>query len=396
MTLNSWGYNVVVGIAYRSAGLPGVAVICGVLFMATVGVIILLARRLNSSPLMTATVLVLASPVLIPWLSARPQLVDYLAVMILVLLLRRIVEGQAPAAAVLAVCLLMVVWVNLHAAALLGVAITGMTAALLLVRPTSRSRGCRCLAATAAAVVGSLVNPYGIGLFTQTAAVKDASADVVVEWQQVDPTSPAQMVMLLVGIAGLAVALRRRDTVFTAALGVATVGSLMAIRILPILVMLAVPVLSAAFSRLASHRRARRLRRIVAAVATAVLASLVALALPSLGHIGRPDPDLYPAAVVTQIPEGCHLFNSYLVGGFVLLERPDVLVSMDSRNDFYGAQRVLAAERLIRGEGDLETGLAGAGCVLVPPNTGLARRLSDDPTWRLRVSEPGSALSVRT
>jgi hypothetical protein len=123
--------------------------------------------------------------------------------------------------------------------------------------------------------------------------------------------------------------------------------------------------------------------------------SLVALAVPSLGHIGRPDPDLYPAAVVKQIPDGCHLFNSYLVGGFVLLERPDVLVSIDSRNDFYGAPRVVAAERLIRGEGDLESGLAGADCVLVPPSTGLARRLSSNPMWRLHASEAGGALFVR-
>lgn len=394
-TLNSWGYNVVVGAAYQVAGLSGVAVICGAIVMATVAVILLLARRLHSSPLMAATVLLLTSPVLIPWLSARPQLVDYLAVMVLVLLLIRIVDRSRPWAAVLAVGLLMALWVNLHAAALLGVAIAGVASALLLARPATRQAGYRAAGATAAAAVGSLVNPYGVGLFTQTAAVKDASSDVVVEWQHLNPTSPAQMVMLLVGIAGLVVALRRHDAVFTAALGVATVGSLLAIRILPILVLLAVPVVAAALTRLASESRARRLRRLVVAVAVAVLASLVALAVPSLAHVGRPDPELYPAAVVKQIPEGCHLFNSYLIGGFVLLERPDVLVSMDSRNDFYGAERVLAAERLVRGEGDLETGLADAGCVLVPPSTGLARKLSGDPTWRLRASEPGGALFVR-
>lgn len=394
-TLNSWGYNVVVGAAYQVADLPGVALVCAGIVMATVAVILVSARRLHSSPLMAASVLLLTSPVLLPWLSARPQLVDYVAVTALVLLLSRVVTGRRPWAAVLAVSLLMALWVNLHAAALLGVAITGGTAALLLVRPRTRRAGYHCAAATAAAVVGALVNPYGFGLLTQTAGVKDASSDVVVEWQHLDPSSPAQMVMLLVGVIGLVLAVRRRDAVYSAALGVATLGSLMAIRILPILVVLAVPVVAAALTRFTSDGRARRLRAIVVAVSVAVLASLVGLAVPSLGHLGRPDLDLYPAAVVKQIPDGCHVFNSYLVGGFVLLERPDVLVSIDSRNDFYGSQQVLASERLIRGEGDVAAGLAGAGCVLVPPTSGLAHRLMADPAWRLRASEPGGALFVR-
>lgn len=394
-TLNSWGYNVVVGAAYQAAGLPGAAVICGAIIMATVAVVLVLARQLHSSPTMAASVLLLTSPVLLSWLSARPQLVDYLAVMVLLFLLGRVVDGRRPGAAVLSVGVVMAIWVNLHAAALLGVAIAGVTGILLLVRGVTRSAGLRCLAATAAAGIGALLNPYGIGLFTQTAAVKDASADVVVEWQHLDPTSPAQMVMVLLGVVGLALAARRRDVVFTAALGVATLGSLLAIRILPILVLIAVPVLAAALTRLTSAGRARRVHRVVVAVSAAVLASLVALAVPSLGHVGRPDAELYPVAVVKAIPDRCHVFNSYLIGGFVLLERPDVLVSIDSRNDFYGTRRVFAAERLIRGEGDVTAGLVGAGCVLVPPDSGLARRLSADPAWRLRASQPGGALFLR-
>ncbi|GAA2741662.1 hypothetical protein GCM10009868_08530 [Terrabacter aerolatus] len=394
-TLNSWGYNVVVGAAYQLAGLPGVALVCGGIVLATAAVVLVSARRLGSSPLMAAAVLLLTSPVLVPWLSARPQLVDYVAVMVLLLLLVNVVDGRRPWVAVLAVGLVMALWVNLHAAALLGVAIAGLTALLLLTRRTTRGAGRRCLAATAAAAGGALANPYGIGLFTQTASVKDASSDVVVEWQHLDPTSPAQLVMLLIGIAGLVVAVRRRDAVFTSALMVTTLGSLLAIRILPVLVLAAVPVVAAALTGLTSDGRSRRVYRVVVAVSAAVLVSLVALSVPSLGHVGRPDTELYPAAVVTQIPDRCHVFNSYLVGGFVLLERPDVLVSIDSRNDFYGTQRVLAAERLIRGEGDVTAGLAGAGCVLVPPSSGLAQRLTADPTWRLRASEPGGALFVR-
>ena len=244
-------------------------------------------------------------------------------------------------------------------------------------------------------MAGSLLNPYGISLFTQTAQVKNASLGVVVEWQHLDPSSPTQVAMLAVGIAGLAIAARRRDAVFTAALGVATIGSLTAIRMLPILVLLTLPVLAAAASHPAVLGYARTRRIVLVPGAAVGLASLAALAAPSLGHIGRPDPELYPVAVVQQIPQDCHLFNSYILGGFVLLQRPDVSVSLDSRNDLYGAERVLVAERVLRGQGDLDGGLAGADCVLVPPTSGLAQRLHEDPRWRLQSSEPGGALFLR-
>lgn len=394
-TLNSWGFDVALGVAYRVAGLPGVALTCALSLLVTAGLVLLLARRLGSAPWAAAAVLLFVSPVLIAWFSARPQLVDYVAVPALLLLLRHVARGEAPKASILGIGLLMVVWVNLHSASLLGVAIVGATGVLLLARPSTRAGGYRCLAATVVALVASLANPYGIGLFAQTASVKDASTDVVVEWQHLDPTNVSQLVMLLIGVGALAIAVRRRDAVFTAALGVTIAGSLLAIRILPILVLVAVPVLAAGLSAPAVLAYGRRMRLVLVPGAALAVAVLAVLAVPSLGHLGRPDPALYPTAAVQQVPSGCRLFNSYQLGGYVLLERPDVPVSIDSRNDLYGAERVLAATRLLDGQGDVDAGLTGAGCVLVPPRSGLAQKLKSDPRWRLQTSEPAAALFVR-
>ena len=85
-TLNSWGFNVMVGAAYRAAGLQGVALACGTLVMVAAGLVLFLAKRMGSSPAVAATVVLLGSTLLIPWFSARPQLVDYVAVLLLVLL----------------------------------------------------------------------------------------------------------------------------------------------------------------------------------------------------------------------------------------------------------------------------------------------------------------------
>jgi hypothetical protein len=99
--------------------------------------------------------------------------------------------------------------------------------------------------------------------------------------------------------------------------------------------------------------------------------------------------------VVHAIPSGCRLFNSYLVGGYVLLVRPDVPVSLDSRNDLYGAQLAKQDEAVLNGQGDVDLLLAGAGCVLVPPNSGLAQRLNGNPVWTRAAGDHALVLFVR-
>ena len=165
----------------------------------------------------------------------------------------------------------------------------------------------------------------------------------------------------------------------------------MAIRLLPMLVFVALPVLAPSLSRTPVASLLLR-RRIVLYLGLAVA---VVLALIDMSHIGRPSPALYPVGVVRDIPSDCRLFNSYELGAFVIFERPDVPVSLDSRNDMYGRQRVLADEKTLDGKGDVARELAGADCVLVPPATGLAKWLRSDHGWKLTASDSAAALFVR-
>jgi hypothetical protein len=201
--------------------------------------------------------------------------------------------------------------------------------------------------------------------------------------------------MLTIGLAALLLAARQRNLIFAGELGIVAAGAVLAIRLLPILVFLAMPVLAASVSqsRLSGYIHSRRI--LLYLVTAAVLAPAVVLAMPSLGHIGRPDPAIYPIKLVKDISPHCRLYNSYELGSFVILERPDVQVSLDSRNDLYGRQRVLAAEQVLRGQGDVAHELTDANCVLVPPAMGLAIRLRTNQGWKLVRSEPTAVLFVR-
>ena len=389
-TLNSWGFNVLIAAAYRLAGLPGVAWACAGLTMIIGGLVLLLARQLGASAFVAGTLLLLAAALLTEWLSARPQLADYAAVLLLVMVLRRIAAGGNPFWPVLTAGIVSVVWVNLHAGELFGVAMIFACAVLLLARRDLRGGGW-CLAAGAVALAASFLNPYGVGVLKQAAQVQSASSGVMAEWQHLDPGDPLQLAALAVGLTALILAVRRRDLVSIGGLGVAAAGSVIAIRLLPILVLLALPVLAASASQ-PQVLRYLHSRRIVLYLG---LTAGMVVALPSLGHIGRPDPAYYSMNVVRDIPPHCRLFSTDTLGGFVILERPDVPVSLDTRNDLYGRQRVLADVHVVAGKGDIASGLAGAGCVLVPPGTGLAKWLRTSQGWKLADSDQAVALFVR-
>ncbi|WP_426996548.1 hypothetical protein [Pseudarthrobacter sp. N5] len=393
-TLNSWGFNVAMGAAYQVAGLVGVALVCACLVSVVGGLVLLLARRLGASPKVSAWLLLMAVPLLTGWLSARPQLVDYVAVLVLVMLLHRIVEGHPPAWPLLAIGALTILWANLHVGVLLGVAVAGATALLVLVRRSTRRSTGWCLAALFTTAVCSLFNPYGAGVLAQTLQVKSAST-VITEWQAFNPGDPMQILMFALGLIGLGASARRGDPVFTAAIAVAAGGSVVAIRILPILVLLALPVLASFASHPVILRYFASRRVMLAQGASVVVAIAVGVSVFNLPLMGRPDPSHFPGAAIDAIPWGCKLFNEYQLGGLVILERPDVRVSLDSRNDLYGAERVTQALLVLDGHGDLEEGLSGADCVLVPPTSALARRLHASPNWELTSAETTAELFVR-
>src|ERR1035438_202683 len=85
------------------------------------------------------------------------------------------------------------------------------------------------------------------------------------------------------------------------------------------------------------------------------------------------------------------------LGGIVILLRPDVPVSIDSRNDLYGRQDVLAEQRILTassgGPGSLQR--LGVNCVLIPGSSGLARQLLRSPGWRQVTTNPAATVFLR-
>jgi hypothetical protein len=267
-----------------------------------------------------------------------------------------------------------------------------------------------------AALAGTFASPRGVAVLSQLRSVSGSSTGLITEWHHLSLSSPGQLAMLGAGLLAAAVAFRRGRWDLAGALAVLVAGGAYVIRLLPVLDAVAAAVLAATLigpprevpGRLRGHLASAgrppwstprawaashgALLRIGAAAAVAALAAQAAAGLP---HIGR---TVYPLGSVAALPSGCRLFNSYALGGIVILLRPGVPVSLDSRNDLYGRRDVLAQQRILDGHsgGPAAVGRLGVTCALIPAGSGLARQLERSPAWRrLTRDRAGSAFALR-
>jgi hypothetical protein len=383
--LNSWGFDLVLGCAYRAGGLPAVALVAVAFAMLAAAAVLLLAHRLGATPAAAGLTLAATQVTLVDWLGARPQLVDYAAVpLLLVLLLAWHAERRR--AALAGIAALHVAWVNLHSVAPLGI---GLCAAAALTSPGTWPRRA---APVAVATVAVLANPRGLALFVQGAAVRRESSDLIREWLPPDPTEWTHVAPLLIAVAGLVVAARRRQWPVAAAIGMLTAAGLVMLRFGPMAALTGAAAVAVGLSGPRVRAWAVRRRAVLVFGAITGVLALSALAAPALTRLGRTE---VPPRVVRALPPGCRLLNEYILGGHVILWRPDVPVSLDSRNDLYGAAEVRRLQDAFdKPRPELLDDLA-VTCVLTREDRPLAARLHADPAWRVAASTGGVAAFTR-
>jgi hypothetical protein len=377
--INSWGFDVLAATAFRGGGLAAVALLSAALILTMYAAALLLTRSLGGSASLAALLFLVSLPAWELWQSARPQLVDYAAVPLLLVLLAVCTDpgDTAPrrrALAVAGIAALHAVWVNLHAAALLGVVVAALFAAARFAQWRWGA------AAVLAAVAGTAANPYGVGVLGQAHEVRAASW-YVLEWSSLRLSYWDADILVALAVLAAIVAWRTRRYAHLVVLVALTAGGVLMIRLLPIAAMVAVPLLATVGDqpRFGEWLRAR-VFMVRTLLATAV-AGMVAVAAVAVTHVGRP---AFPLAALDALPAGCRLLNDYTSGGPVTLFRPDVPVSLDSRNDLYGEAELARQATVLAGPPYAAARLDdwGVTCVLVKPATGIVPVLRHTPGWR--------------
>ena len=407
---NAWGFDAALAGTYDVGGWIAVAGLRFLLLAALVALAWAVTRHGGAGRWARAGSVWVAALLVVPSGAMRPQLVSFVMLLACLELTGLALDGGGPERAgggrpawrssslppLVALAATVSLWAALHGAVVAGVVAVVATCAGEVVD----RRALRLPALTASvATLASCLSPLGVRVWSYALETSGASAqERIQEWQPPSLGRGQDVVIsgVLLVMAASALALpsaatgRRRWRLLAPAL-LLTLLAFQAVRNEPFALLALLPFTTRALSAAGAwlERRGRALpvhpgRALGAMTVGALLGgSIQAGSLPF-----HPDPlgsSEYPQ-VATALPSGCRLLNEYDFGGYLILVRPDVLVSQDGRNDLYGPRRLEDQERLL-GEGDPDRAVAwlerlGVTCILLRSERGLASALRDGIGWR--------------
>lgn len=429
---HEWLTELLMFAVFKGAGWAGLIALFSLVMTAALWLAYWRAAARAPHPFAAGAAVLLATFACAPILGVRPQMISFLLTSVFVFVLARY-ACERRARTLWPLPALMLVWVNMHGAFALGLALVGVTivgvaldelfAASDEPRAAARFRGmwsgvrplCVALAACAAAVP---LNPNGVRLFTyplETIA-SGAMQRHIQEWLSPDFHRAEALpfaLLLLATFAALALSPRRPRPSELLLLAVSAYAALRSWRNIPFFALVAAPLLAEhawlfITERIGSRRIETTGKRedgkppalqliLNAALFVVVPAALCVVTVArAAGRQESVEAEKYPAAAVEFLrahEQAGPVFNAYGWGGYLIWKlHPRRAVYIDGRADVYGDALVEDYLRAENGEpgwrGLLERD--GVRVVMIAPHAPLASLLREDEGWG-EVFEDGQA-----
>jgi len=398
---------------YRSAGWGGLivafaAIPCLAFF--------LLYLRCADEPYVAGVVTLCAAWATVPTWGVRPQVVSLLLTSLWLLILERSEPERSERGRsgndeklLWWTLPILVLWVNLHAGFALGLALLALFLVGESLECLPRSPRCgnpkRRLRALALALLLNLLlvplNPNGMRMFSYPLETLRSKAmqNYIAEWASPNFHHAEYwpfLLLLLAAIAALgwsSLRVRPRDVLLLLA---GTYAALSSIRLIPLFVLIAAPLISVPLKRWTESDQPSAKPRSSSGdwLTAAALNALIVLAMGVFAVIRvaqavdrqpKAEADRFPAGAVaflqTHPPRG-PIFNHYDWGGYLIWRLyPSERVFIDGRADLYGGQLLdqFAATYQLKGDWRQTLNQWGIRTVLVPADSALATGLRIAP-----------------
>jgi hypothetical protein len=359
-----YGSQIIYALAERIGGLPGVAILAGLLIGLTYALVARFLLRRGVEPLLAYLTTVLAALVGAGHWLARPHLFSFVAVVVLLDLLER-----PPGKSFLPFALLFAIWANIHGGFVYGWILTGLYLAGSIGEAFVGSDRSGCVARAryyatglGAAVTATVLTPHGIALhrhlveFLGQKYLFDNTAEFTSpDFHEVGPK--LFLGALLICMVALSVRGNRPSLPRLFVLCAGTALSLIAVRNMALFGLTALPVLAlhvdGAWRRMPDSKGVRgrfeatavKATTLVWAIPAALLMLVVALGHGKVGSLkligDRFDATIFPVAAIRKARsehlQG-RLFSEFAWGGYVDYAWPEQKIFIDGGTDFFGEE----------------------------------------------------------
>lgn len=422
---HEWLSEVFMYGVYRVAGFGGLIVVFALLVIASFWVVYIGFRSRVGQPLISAFALLLgAASTTLVW-GVRPQIFTLLLASIFLYILDQYYRQKTDRAIWLLVPL-MVLWVNLHAGWLLGLALIGFTLVGLLFdvlfgtesRETFKKRAPALLVVLIACGAAICVNPNGTRMYSYPleTLTSESLMGLVTEWRSPDfhqPHFQAVLILLLATFFLLAVSSKRERPGRLLILLVTSAAMLRTGRNAPFFALVATPLFAEHLwewlkgqhwaNFLLASDAAETGKRSIPRIAVNSVIIVVALIFCGLAaQRAAADQPLieeqqFPKAAVEYIKQQHPpqpIFNEYVWGGYLIWRlAPDYRVYIDGRADIFGGKMVEEFLQINDGKPRWRELLQqhGTQTVLVKRDSAIASLLGNDSRWQ-KVFEDNQAV----
>jgi hypothetical protein len=384
----------------RATGFGGLIVVFAAVLCAT---FFLLYLRCGPVPYVAGVAVLYAAWATAPVWGVRPQVLSLLLTSLWLLILERSERDPKLLWWTLPLTLL---WVNLHAGFALGLALSALFLAGELTERLlgySQQSASRLRIAVLILLLDLLIvplNPNGLRMFSYPIETLRSVAmqSYIAEWASPNFHHAEYWPFLLIVLGTFAALswsrreLRPRDLLL---LVVSLYAGLCSIRMMPLFVLIAAPLVCQRLGDWATSRSLRRLRPPSASAPLLNAAIVLAVAVFAGVHTAQviqrqplAEAQHFPSRAVAFLqtfPSG-RVFNHYDWGGYLIWRLyPSTRVFIDGRADLYGQQLLDQFANTYQFKGDWQQTLQpwAVDMVLVPADSALATGLRSSPSWRV-------------
>jgi hypothetical protein len=397
--------------------LQSMAGFCGLIliFSALISVtFFLLYLRCGPAPYVAGIATLCAAWATAPIWGVRPQVLSLLLTSLWLLILERSERTPNLLWWTLPLTLL---WVNLHAGFALGLTLSALFLAAELIEKRLNSLPAHRTHSRTAALVLLLdlllvpLNPNGWRMFSYPIETLRSAAmqNYIAEWASPNFHHPEYWLFLLIILATFIAlicsraSLRPRDLIL---LLVGLYASLASIRMIPLFVLIAVPLVAKRMGTWPQDSSSLRPTPSRTALNIAIVLAMAVFASVRCAHVIHRQPEAeagkFPAraaAFLQQHPPAGPIFNHYDWGGYLIWKLyPSTRVFIDGRADLYGESllRDFADAYQLKGPWQQVLQRWQIQTVIVPPDSALAAGLQAAPGWAISYQDSQAIVLVRT